>query len=200
MLSQLARCRALLRTGRAAETVAALTAASTEATGRVERAPDSHEALSDRALAYETSAQILEEIAAGDAARLGEALERVRLARADLVRASTLAPAQGQYPRRAAYLGAREAKTLLALGNPREAATVARASAAFFENALRLAGADADTQQQAAITIAVASNACRQAGDAADATRFAERARAALAAMPEAKRAATAPFVEAELK
>ena len=199
MLSQLARCRALLRSGRANDTVQALEAACVEATGRVERAPDSHEALSDRALAYETSAQILEEIAEGDAGRLSEALERVRLARADLVRAAGLAPAQTQYPRRAAYLGAREAKTLLAIGNPRDASMVARASAAYFENALRSAAPDADTQQQAAITMAVASNACRQAGEAVDAARLAERARAVLLAMPDARRAAVAPFVDAEL-
>ncbi|MFM7052688.1 MAG: hypothetical protein ACKOYN_11255 [Planctomycetota bacterium] len=194
MLAELARGRALVRAGRANDAVGGLQAACVTATERVERAPDSHEALSDRALGYESLAQVLEELGQRD-----EALERTRLARADLARAAGLAPDSEAYPRRGAYLASREAKVLVALGRAVEAARVGADGAAVFEGILARGAVTADVQQQAAVMFAVASSSAAKVGDADAAGRFAARARAALAALPEARRAALGGFIESEL-
>jgi len=194
MLAELARGRALVRAGRAADAVAGLQAACTTATERVERAPDSHEALSDRALGYESLAQTLEEIG-----RAPEALERTQLARADLARAAQLAPESELYPRRGAYLASREAKTLVGLGRIAEAAATSSAASEVFEGILAKGAPAADVLQQAAVLFAITSGTSMKAGDAASAERWAVRARAVLAAMPEARRKNIEPFVTAEI-
>ncbi|MFM7135095.1 MAG: protein kinase domain-containing protein, partial [Planctomycetota bacterium] len=194
MLAKLALGRSNLRAGRAAGAVDGIVAASAVATERVERTPDSHEALSDRAQAYEAAAQVF-----GELGRHDDALERWRLARADLARASTLAPAQKSYPQRAAYLGASEAKTLATLGRNAEAATVSAGAARSFEAMLPGLRGNAEAEMQAAITMAVASSSAAKAGDAAAAKAFADAARATLGAIAGDMRERARPFVEAEL-
>lgn len=195
MLSRIALARAFLRAGRAGEAVDGVVAASALATERVERAPDSHEALSDRAEAYEASAKVFEELG-----RREEALERWRLARTDLARAATLAPAQKSYPRRAAYLGASEAKTLVALGRASEAAAVSAGAARSFEAMMPSLRGNAEAEMQAAITTAVASSSAAKAGDAVAAKAYADAARAILESIAGDLRERARPFVEAELR
>jgi serine/threonine protein kinase len=194
MRAQIALGRALARNGRADEAVDGMLAACVVATGRVERAPDSHEALSDRAEAHESAAQVLDELG-----RRPEALERWRLARADLAAAAKRAPGVAGYPRRGAYLGASEARTLAAMGEVAQAAQVAAASAEALDALLDAGATDADTRGQAALAHAVAGGLAKRAGNAEAAGRHAARAEAILALLTPETRAIYAPIVAREL-
>jgi len=194
MRAQIAFGRALARNGRANEAVDGMLAACVTATTRVERAPDSHEALSDRAEAYESAAQVLEEVGRGQ-----EALERWRLARADLQAASQRAPNVAGYPRRAAYLGASEARTQAALGDLSGAARTAAAAADALDAILAAGASDTDSRSQAALAQAVASGLAKRTGEAALAQTRAERARAILALLTPESRAIIEPFVVREI-
>jgi tetratricopeptide (TPR) repeat protein len=194
MRAQIAFGRALLRNGRANEAVDGMLAACVTATTRVERAPDSHEALSDRAEAYESAAQVLESVG-----REQEALERWRLARADLQNAAQRAPNVVGYPRRAAYLGASEARTQAALGDLAGAVRTAVVAADALDAILAAGASDADSRSQAVLAQAVASGLAKRAGDAALAQDRADRARAMLALLTPESRAIIEPIVLREI-
>ncbi len=193
MRAQIVYGRALARAGRAQEAIDGMLAASVVATGRVERAPDSHEALSDRAEAYESVAMVLD-----DLGRRDEALERWRLARADLGRAAGLAPGVAGYPRRAAYLGASEARAQAAAGDVAGGARTAASAADALEAILTAGATDTDSRTQAAIAEAVAAGLARRAGETAAADARTARAEAILALLPEASRTVLAPIVARE--
>ncbi|MFM7261614.1 MAG: protein kinase domain-containing protein [bacterium] len=193
MRAQIVYGRALYRAGRANEAVDGMLTASVTATGRVERAPDSHEALSDRAEAYESVAMVLD-----DLGRRDEALERWRLARADLGRAASLAPGVAGYPRRAAYLGASEARTQAAAGDVAGGARTAASAADALEAILTAGATDTDSRTQAAIAQAVAAGLARRAGDVASADGRTARAEAILALLPEQSRSVLAPIIARE--
>ena len=194
MLSMLAKGRALARLNRADAARETMLAACIEATERVERAPDSHECLSDRALANESTAQAL-----SSGAQHANALERVRFARADLSRAELMAPTVVGYSRRNAYLGGVEARILARLKQHDAAVTTASASAAAFEQFVARAPSDMDIVFQAAIVQAILSNCASRAG-LLDATASAQtRAEELLALMTTQARATNEPFVRAEL-
>ena len=194
MRAQIALGRALSRNGRAKEAVDGLLALCVVATGRVERAPDSHEALSDRAEAHESAAQILEELG-----RFQEALERWQLSRADLSEAARRAPSVVGYSRRGAYLGASEARTQAALGDVVGAARTAALAAGALDALLASGATDTDSRSQAALAHAVAGGLARRAGDDAAAQACAVRANAILALMTAESRAIVEPIVVREL-
>ena len=194
MLTTLAKGRALARLGRSDAALEVLLAACVTATERVERAPESHETLSDRALAYESAAQSLTM-----SARTAEALERVRGARADLARAAVMAPTSTGYPRRNAYLGSAEARALARLNQSDASVTTARASAAAFEQFIAQDPTDMEVVFQAAIVNAILSN-CASRANFVDATAIAKtRTNELLAMLSPAARINAEPFVQAEL-
>lgn len=195
MLARMSLGRALLRNKRADEAIEALQAACTEATTRVERAPESHEALSDRAIAFESFGQALDELR-----RYDDALKRWSLARADLRRAAEIAPTVVGYPRREAYLGGREARSLALAGRAAEGAPIGIAAAAVLNALVAKNSTDMDLLLQAAIVSAEASTAARVAGDTASAARLEARANELLDLMTPQARAANERFVRAELE
>ncbi len=195
MLARMSLGRALLRNKRADEAVEALQAACAEATTRVERTPESHEALSDRAIASESLGQALDELR-----RYDDALKRWAMARADLRRAAEIAPTVVGYQRREAYFGGREARTLALAGRAAEGAPIGIAAATFLNALVGTNSTDMDLLLQAAIVSAEASTAARVAGDESNAVKWEARAIELLGLMTPQARAANERFVRAELE
>jgi len=195
MLARMSLGRALLRNKRADEAVEALQAACAEATTRVERTPESHEALSDRAIASESLGQALDELR-----RYDDALKRWAMARADLRRAAEIAPTVVGYPRREAYFGGREARTLALAGRATEGAPIGIAAASALNALVATNSTDMDLLLQAAIVSAEASTAARVAGDESNAVKWEARAIELLGLMTPQARAANERFVRAELE
>jgi len=175
--------------------VEALQAACAEATTRVERTPESHEALSDRAIASESLGQALDELR-----RYDDALKRWAMARADLRRAAEIAPTVVGYQRREAYFGGREARTLALAGRAAEGAPIGIAAATFLNALVGTNSTDMDLLLQAAIVSAEASTAARVAGDESNAVKWEARAIELLGLMTPQARAANERFVRAELE